>query len=123
MNRPRKLMPDAGALAAASLTDEAALQVRAVRAATDRGWRVYHTHDSRRSEPGFPDLVLCRPPRVLFVELKVGRRRLSDDQVAWLELLEQCDQVDAFVLRGRLDGLDDLSGWEHALDTRFPKED
>lgn len=24
------------------------------------GWRVYHTWDSRKSEPGFPDLVLVR---------------------------------------------------------------
>lgn len=116
--RPRKLLPDADALAASSLTPEAAFQVRVIRAATDRGWRVYHTYDSRRSEPGFPDLVLVRPPRVLFVELKVGRRRLTDDQTAWLELLARCDQVDAFVLRGQ-PGDPDLSGWEHALDVRF----
>lgn len=118
MTRPRKLMPDATALAAGSMTPEAAFQVRVVRLATDRGWRVYHTHDSRRSDPGFPDLVLVRPPRVLFVELKAGRRRLSDDQVAWLELLEACDRVDAFVLRGRLDGTDDLSAFERVLTTQ-----
>jgi hypothetical protein len=38
---------------------------------------------------GWPDLVLCRPPRLVFAELKVGRNKPSDDQAVWLELLER----------------------------------
>lgn len=114
----RAYRPDPQALADASLTTEAAFQVRIVRLATDHGWRVYHTHDSRRSEPGFPDLVLVRPPRVLFVELKVGRRQLTPDQQRWMRLLEGCTEVGAFVLRGRLDGSEDLAGFEGVLRRR-----
>jgi hypothetical protein len=47
------------------------------------GWRVYHTWDSRKSEPDFPDLVLVRD-RVMFAELKSPRGRLRKDQAAWL---------------------------------------
>ncbi len=50
------------------------------------GWRVYHTHDSRRSEAGFPDLVMARE-RVIFAELKTERGRLTAAQEAWLEAL------------------------------------
>ena len=42
------------------------------------GWRVYHTYDSRRSQPGFPDLVLVRE-RILFLELKSETGKLSHD--------------------------------------------
>lgn len=111
----RPYRPDAQALADASMTPEAAFQVRVVTLARDHGWRAYHTHDSRRSDPGFPDLVLVRPPRVLFVELKVGRRQLTGDQEAWMRLLEQCDRVDAFTLRGAIVGGDDLAGVEELL--------
>jgi thiol:disulfide interchange protein len=48
-------------------------------------WRTYHTHDSRRSVAGFPDLVLLRGPRVVVAELKVGRNRPTPAQVEWLE--------------------------------------
>lgn len=52
------------------------------------GWRLqYHTFDSRGSERGFPDLVLCRPRdgRLLIVELKSATGRVSEDQRAWLD--------------------------------------
>ncbi len=34
------------------------------------GWRVYHTLNSRGSDPGFPDLVLPRGSSLVFAELK-----------------------------------------------------
>ena len=57
------------------------------------GWRVYHTYDSRRSEPGFPDLVLLKGDRLVFAELKVGRRGTTAAQQSWLEELREagCD--------------------------------
>lgn len=53
------------------------------------GWVAYHTHDSRRSAPGFPDLVLVHPKRkrLWFVELKTDAGRLTLDQERWVELL------------------------------------
>jgi hypothetical protein len=56
-------------------------------------WRIYHTYDSRRSQPGFPDLVCVRDRVVLFVELKTDRGRLTVDQRDWLGALAQCDQI------------------------------
>ena len=48
------------------------------------GWLTYHTHNSRRSEPGFPDLVMVRPPRLIFAELKNEKGVVSDAQERWL---------------------------------------
>jgi hypothetical protein len=66
--------------------DEAALQAQVLRIAGHTGWRAYHTHDSRRSAAGFPDLVLAHPRagRVVFAELKSEAGRLSRAQLAWL---------------------------------------
>jgi hypothetical protein len=44
-----------------------------IEAAQTLGWLVYHTHDSRRSESGFPDLVGVRRDRILFIEVKPRR--------------------------------------------------
>lgn len=52
------------------------------------GYLAYHTYDSRRSEPGFPDLVLVHPcGDLLMPELKVGNRQPSIAQAHWLTLL------------------------------------
>lgn len=53
-------------------------------AAAIYGWRVYHTYDSRRSAPGFPDLCLVRGPRLIFAELKTEKGKTSVYQEAWL---------------------------------------
>lgn len=52
------------------------------------GWDYYHTHDSRRSPAGFPDLLLVRD-RIIFAELKsqVGRVYMAQD--LWLNRLRQ----------------------------------
>jgi hypothetical protein len=51
------------------------------------GWRVYFTHDSRRSPAGFPDLVLLKSDQALFRELKVAGGRLSAEQREWGDAL------------------------------------
>ena len=47
---------------------EADLQRSIIIAAREFQWLAYATYRSMRSEPGFPDLVLVRPPRVIFLE-------------------------------------------------------
>lgn len=78
---------------------EKAFQANVVKLATWTGWRSYHTHDSRRSNPGFPDLVLVRDGRLLFVELKSERGTLNPAQRVWLAELRRCPGVEAYVWR------------------------
>jgi hypothetical protein len=60
------------------------------------GYACYHTFHSKHSEPGFPDLVLGRPPnhdcrgRLVFAELKTDSGKLTPEQERWLWLLEKC---------------------------------
>ena len=48
---------------------------------------------------GWPDLILAKPPRLLVVELKSEKGKLSPEQEAWLELLRQCMGVQVHVWR------------------------
>ena len=58
---------------------EADFQRVVVQMARICGWQVYHTANSRRSTPGFPDLVLWHPQweRVIFRELKTQHGQIS----------------------------------------------
>jgi hypothetical protein len=61
------------------------------------GWETYHTHDSRRSDRGWPDLVLASATqrRVIFAELKTATGRVTPDQKKWLALLANAGQETA----------------------------
>lgn len=73
---------------------EAGFQKAVTDLATLRGWLWYHTHDSRRSNPGFPDLVLIRGKRLLFVELKRSlKERLRPEQQVWKDRLGAANYV------------------------------
>lgn len=78
---------------------EAELQTAVLQAAQLFKWRVHHCKPAQTPDGkwltriaghrGFPDLCLVRPPRVLFVELKSAKGRLSPDQTQWLQDLEK----------------------------------
>lgn len=74
---------------------EARLQQMVIDLARWAGYIHYHTVDSRKSRPGFPDLVLVhvRTGRVVFVELKAEKGRVTDAQQEWLTLLGKCSEV------------------------------
>lgn len=57
------------------------------------GWLVYHTHDSRRSAAGFPDLAMVHPAwGLIFAELKADKGRTTKEQDAWLAALRAAGQ-------------------------------
>ena len=64
--------------------EEADFQAAVIELAELQGWRVYHTHDSRGSQPGFPDLTMVRRQRLIFAELKCEDGYPTDEQTAWL---------------------------------------
>ena len=68
-------------------TSERDFQRSVVELAELYGWMIYHTYDSRRSNPGFPDLVMVRDNRVIFAELKTMKGKVTKHQERWLEAL------------------------------------
>lgn len=70
-------------------------------------WISYHTYDSRRSQPGFPDLVALHPKAgdILVLELKTERGKATPSQLQWLAWFEACG-IDARLVRpSEIDGL------------------
>lgn len=79
----------------ALLWTESEFQSAVITLAKTLGFQLtYHTHDSRRSNPGFPDLVLVNAARgcVLFVELKAQQGRVSAEQEQWINGLRAAGQ-------------------------------
>lgn len=69
-------------------------------------WLVYHTYDSRRSPPGFPDLVLSKDGRVIFAELKTQKGKIRKAQMEWLDSLRMNDSVEVYLWRPEdIDGI------------------
>ena len=79
--------------------NEAALQQLLTDAAELNGWLVFHDNDSRRNAAGFPDLVLVKPPRVLFLELKSEIGRVRPEQHVWMDALMRSDTIGSAIVR------------------------
>lgn len=82
------------------LVTEAQFQEAVIQRAEVYGWWWWHDTDSRRNHRGLPDLILVRPPRILFVELKrqSPKSKVTRDQAAVLAMLERCE-VETYVWR------------------------
>lgn len=75
----------------AGAVSEKSWQSAVVEYARLTGWLVYHTHDSRRSEPGYPDLTMVRQGRLVFAELKTDKGKLRPEQQTWIRELQECE--------------------------------
>lgn len=76
------------------MTSEKELQSAVLEYMGWRSWLVYHTHDSRRSQPGFPDVVGVKGSRLVFIELKTEKGKLRAEQKEWLDrLVKAHDEV------------------------------
>ncbi len=101
----------------ATEVSEAIHQQHVVEIARYLGYKVFHSHDSRKSEAGFPDLPLLRDEHLVVIECKsrtgnVGtkRRRTKSgrempSQLDWLQAFGAVKRVD--VLVSRPDDLDE----------------
>ena len=67
------------------------------------GWKVHHIFESRqyarRTDKGFPDLVVAKRKRLVFAELKSQRGPVTADQKDWLELLKTVRGARTFLWR------------------------
>ena len=92
----------------ASMT-EAQMMAGIIQAARTLGYMVYHTHDARSSEPGFPDLMVCGHGKLFIWELKTARGKLREStttkrgrylpsQLDWLNAFAEAG-IDARVIR------------------------
>ncbi len=79
---------------------EKAFQQQVIDLAHLYGWLCYHTYDSRRCAPGYPDLALCHPERgeYLLAELKSERGRLRPAQRQWIDAI-RASSVECHVWR------------------------
>ena len=73
------------ALAKAMTEDD--LMGHIARLCRDIGLLAYHTHDSRRSEQGFPDWTIVGPGGLLFRECKNEVKKPTPEQAKWLAAL------------------------------------
>lgn len=94
----------------ATAIPERAFQQQVLDLARLCGWRAYHAFDSRRSEPGFPDVVLVRGDRLIFAELKSRNGRVRAEQWDWLGDLGAVERVETHLWRP-----DDFDSIEEAL--------
>lgn len=70
---------------------EADFQTWVKETALTAGWLYYHTHDSRHSDEGFPDLVLLKGAASMFIELKRDGQNPTAAQTIWIEALRRAD--------------------------------
>lgn len=95
--------------------DEASFTQTVIELFRLNNWLVYHTHNSRHSERGFPDLVMVRSGVIIIAELKTDSGALTKGGMAgnkrtkrwrpgqedWIREIDACAGVLCFLWRPR----------------------
>lgn len=64
---------------------EADLQASVEDLLTFRGWKWHHETDSRKTAAGWLDITAIRDHRILAIELKAEKGKLTAEQESWLD--------------------------------------
>lgn len=97
--------------------DEAAFQAKVIQFAHEAGWMHQHTYRGKTAKgawrtnatPGFPDLLLLKPGRMVILELKMPGNHASDAQNEWVSTFQTVGgNVEAYVVWP--------ADWEHIVD-------
>lgn len=78
---------------------EKALLATVTAALTHAGYLTYHTHDSRHSPAGFPDVIALKGSRCLVAELKSATGLLTPAQQTWLAAWRRILGAEVMVVR------------------------
>ena len=86
---------------------ESEYQSRIIDTALVRGWRLHHCRPLRRADgrhqtpitghAGFPDLICVRGSRLLVIEVKSERGRVSPEQAVWLDCWRGVPGAEVFI--------------------------
>lgn len=93
---------------------ESSWQRTVITCAMLNGWRVHlvpdalyrrsfavSKHGANQGDKGFPDLILCRPPRIVAIEVKAEAGRIRPEQQQWLDELSMVEGVETYIWRPR----------------------
>jgi hypothetical protein len=61
------------------------------------GWKVQFWWRSFHSAPGFLDMVICRPPRLIMAEIKIPPDKVKPDQQEWIDIWKQMSNIEVYV--------------------------
>ena len=78
---------------------EKELQKHIMAAARECGWLVHHQTVALYSAAGLPDLTMCRPPRLIYAELKGEKGKVTPAQQEWLDTLRQVPGIEVYLWR------------------------
>lgn len=94
---------------------EGAMQAAIKEAALRNGWLYHHAADSRRADPGLPDVLAVRGEVLLALELKRQSGRVKPAQAEWIAALERVRWVVPAIVRPEPRSDSELS-YDQALD-------
>lgn len=63
------------------------------------GWKFHFSWTGIHSPRGMPDLILVKPPRIIFAELKTEKGKVSTYQREWLDILDECPGCEIYLWR------------------------
>jgi hypothetical protein len=69
-----------------------------IKLAKRHNWKVYHVYNSRKTDPGWPDLVMLKNGRMLVVELKSAKGVTTPAQDEWLASFNAIHCADILVM-------------------------